>query len=105
VIQPPRAGPTTLDSENTPKKIPWYLALRAGSGKTSAMLVKMLEKMNPAPRPWMPRKMINSVIPHARPQSTLPTRKIAIPARMNHLRPYMSPSFPTTGIMAVEASR
>src|SRR5918997_7001858 len=42
VIQPPKVGPTTLERENTAKKMPWYLALRAGSGKISAMEVKML---------------------------------------------------------------
>jgi hypothetical protein len=49
--------------------------------------VKIFEKMKPAPRPCMPRKIMSSVIPHAAPQSALPTRKIRIPLKMNHLRP------------------
>lgn len=51
MIQPPMAGPTTLESAKTEKKTPWYFALRAGSGKMSATLVKMLAKIMPAPSP------------------------------------------------------
>jgi len=74
-------------SAKTLKKTPWYLALLAGSGKMSATLVKMLEKIMPAPSPCKPRKRISSVIPHAAPQSALPTRNMATPATMNHFLP------------------
>ena len=87
MIQPPIVGPMTLVSAKTLKKTPWYLARRAGSGKMSATLVKMLEKIMPAPSPCIPRNRISSVIPHAAPQSALAVRKITTPAMMNHFLP------------------
>jgi hypothetical protein len=77
----------TLVSAKTLKNTPWYLARRAGSGKISATLVNMLEKIMPAPSPCKPRKSISSVIPQAAPQSALAARKSATPAMMNHFLP------------------
>ena len=48
----------------------------------------------PAPRPWIARKVISSVIEADRPDSADPTRKMTIAKMKNLFRPYMSPSLP-----------
>src|SRR4051795_3566635 len=59
----------------------------------------------PAPRPGSARKPISCPIVWLRPDSSEPARKIRIAARNMGLRPYMSPSFPYSGVEAVVASR
>ena len=59
----------------------------------------------PAPMPWSARKPISSAIVWLSPASIEPTRKITIAAWKTGLRPYMSPSFPYSGVETVEASR
>ena len=48
----------------------------------------------PAPRPWIARNVISSVIDVDRPDSADPARKITIAKMKNFFRPYMSPSLP-----------
>ena len=59
----------------------------------------------PAPRPWSARNSTSSVIDCDAPESTEPARKITIANWNQPLRPYMSPSFPYSGVEIVEASR
>ena len=59
----------------------------------------------PAPRPCSARKAISSPIDWLMPDSSEPARKIRMAARNTGLRPYMSPSFPYSGVDAVVASR
>ena len=58
----------------------------------------------PAPRPWTARNAMSSAIVWDRPASAEPTRKTTIAAMNSFLRPYMSPSFPYSGVVTVEAS-
>lgn len=61
---------------------------------------------NTAPKmPCTAREAISSAIEWASPEKTDPIRKITIAAWKNCLRPYRSPSFPHSGVEAVEASR
>ena len=55
--------------------------------------------------PCTAREAISSIIEWASPEKIDPTRKITIAAWKNCLRPYRSPSFPHSGVDAVEASR
>ena len=55
--------------------------------------------------PCSARNAISSIKESAIPQSTDPIRKITIAAWKNRFRPYWSPSFPHSGVDAVEASR
>ena len=89
--------------EKTAKKRPWYFALRAGSGKISAMLVKIFEKIMPAPRPWMPLNRINSTIPHAAPHSALPTANSARPPSRIGRLPNRFAKWPDSGRNATPA--
>ncbi|VVD33137.1 protein of unknown function [Paraburkholderia dioscoreae] len=59
----------------------------------------------PAPTPWISRKAIIAGIDQAKPASTEPIRKIAMPASMTGLRPYRSASLPKTTVIAVCVSR
>ena len=53
----------------------------------------------------MARNAISSIIEFAKPDSAEPIRKMTIAAWKNLFRPYMSPSFPHSGVETVEASR
>ncbi len=57
-------------------------------------MVTVTGAMPPAPRPWIARKMISMVMLVARPQSTEPTRNVAMPNRITRLRPNRSESLP-----------
>jgi hypothetical protein len=59
----------------------------------------------PPPNPWTARKAISSIIVCANPDNAEPIRKMTIAAWKNAFRPYMSPSFPHSGVETVEASR
>jgi len=59
----------------------------------------------PAPTPWTSRNAISDGIDQANPQSSEPTRKIAIPTCITVLRPTRSASLPNTTVVAVWVSR
>ena len=61
--------------------------------------------MAPAPTPWMRRKRIIDSIDQAKPQSTEPIRKIAMPNSITFLRPIRSESLPNTTVVAVWVRR
>src|SRR5450830_2184088 len=61
--------------------------------------------MAPAPMPWIRRNTIIAGIDQAKPASTEPTTKIAIPASITGLRPYRSDSLPNTTVIAVWVSK
>lgn len=68
------------------------------------MLVKMLEKIMPAPSPCKPRKSISSVTSPSRPTERAGGQEDRHP-RDDEPFPTVSPSLPMTGIIAVEASK
>ena len=57
----------------------------------------------PPPTPCRARNAISSPMLRAWPHSAEPIRKITIALRNRYLRPYWSPSFPQTWVVAVEA--
>ena len=58
------------------------------------MTARLIGKSAPAPRPWMPRKMISCSMFCDRPDSAEPTRNSTMPIIRSGLRPYRSESFP-----------
>ena len=53
----------------------------------------------------MARNRISSTMSRLSPDRTEPTRKMPMAAWKKNFRPYWSPSFPHSGVDAVEASR
>ena len=58
----------------------------------------------PAPNPWMPRKMMSSVMLWDMPARADPSTRMAMPMRKNGLRPNRSVSRPTTATVVVEVT-
>ena len=95
VSSPPSSGPMTEETPNTAPTYPWYLPRSAGV-KRSAMTMKVMAKMPPAPIPWTPREITSWLMPSpssgsgpaipARPQATEPARKRPTAARVTCLR-------------------
>ena len=60
----------------------------------SPTIVVVIGMIAPAPMPWMPRKTMRVSMFQAAPQSTEPTRNIAIPKNSTGFRPNRSDSRP-----------
>src|SRR5262249_19118685 len=100
VRKPPTIGPTMLATPNTePNRPP--TRPRCAGGNMSAIVVKPIAVVQPAPTPWKPRDTTNWVIDCAVPHSALPATKTATPPSRNSLRPYRSLSLPKMGTPAV----
>ena len=68
------------------------------------MIAMALTIRPPAPSPWMARKVISMAMDWDSPASAEPARKITMAVMNSFLRPYMSPSFPYSGVVMVDAS-
>jgi hypothetical protein len=69
------------------------------------MIVMLIGKTAPAPRPCTARKMISESMLHAAPHRIEPSRNSAMPTSMTGLRPTMSENFPYSGTEIAWASR
>ncbi len=85
-MKPPSAGPMMNAMPNTAPNRPWYLPRSAGVNR-SPMTARATGKSEPAPTPWMPRKMMSWAMVWLRPDSAEPTRKIPMPIMKIGLRP------------------
>src|SRR5699024_10540751 len=79
VNQPPRTGPKTDESPNTPHMIPMNLPRSRAETTSDTMDWEEIIIM-PAPKPWMARPAIKMPMPLAKPPTVEPITKIAIPA-------------------------
>ena len=68
------------------------------------MIAMALTIRPPAPSPWTARNVMSSAIDWDSPAAAEPARKITMAAMNSLLRPYMSPSFPYSGVVMVDAS-
>src|SRR5580693_3296222 len=70
----------------------------------SPMIAMALTIRPPAPSPWMARNVISMAMDWDSPASAEPARKITMAVMNSLFRPYMSPSFPYSGVVMVDAS-
>ncbi len=101
---PPSSGPSTLVAPKTAPNRPWYRPRSRGGTRSPTMAMESTISP-PPPRPWRNLKAISSGMFRASPHSTEPARKITTAVWNSRFRPYWSPSFPHSGVPAVEASR
>ena len=69
------------------------------------MIARLIGKMAPAPRPWIPRNRIRCHISDDRLHSSEPRRKIPTPIIIIGRRPNWSDSLPYIGPVIVLVSR
>ena len=93
VKNPPRSGPATEESANTPPSTPMYLP-RCRAGMMSAMMAWARMIRPPPPSPWTARPMMRTVMVSARPPRTEPAMNRPIAAMKMFLRPIRSPTLP-----------
>ena len=103
-MSPPTSGPITVEMPKTPPMNPAYRPRSRGE-TTSPITACVLTISAPPPSPWMPRKMISSVMFWLSPHNAEPIRKITSAPWSTIFRPSVSPSFPAIGVVIVEVSR
>src|SRR5690625_753294 len=87
--RPPRVGDRIAEIPQTLDKYPW-MRPRSFTEYKSPARVCTVAPMAPAPRPWMPRKMMRVSMFHEAADSTDPSRKITDPRMRIGFRPYTS---------------
>ena len=82
----------------------WYFDL-CRAGITSPMIADTREFSPPPPTPCRPRNSASHSMLAAAPHSAEPARNTAIENWKTGLRPYMSPSLPSTSVVTALVSR
>ena len=91
--QPPRSGPTTVDTANTEPMTPMYLP-RCRGGMMSAMVACAKMMRPPPPSPSTARPAMRPSMLGASPQVAEPTMNTESATMNRYLRPNRSPSLP-----------